>query len=119
MLAYAADAPRFAERRRSPSALIAIVGLHAVALAALMATKMEVIRDPFNGTEITFVDEVEPPPEVLPPPPEVSEVVPLPTQSHIEIVPPVVPIDPIGPPVVAFPIPLPPLGPIAGGGAAA
>ena len=42
MLAYAANAPRFGERRRSPKALGLIVAAHAVALAALMTAKMDV-----------------------------------------------------------------------------
>lgn len=118
MLAYAADAPRFAERHRSPSALMLIVGVHAVALGVLMTTKMDVIRGTFTPTAITFVDPVAPPPEPVPPPPEVKQTTARPTESHIEVVPPVVPIGSIGDPIVG-PTPIPEIGPIAGAGTAA
>jgi protein TonB len=73
MLAYAADMPRTAQRTNSPKALTLIIAGHALVIAAVMATKMEVIGP--------FIDEVPTliPIQPLPPPPKpVDEVEPQP-----------------------------------------
>ena len=116
MLAYAANAPRFAERGRSPKALMLIVGAHAVALAALMTARMDIIPRDKDGIDVTFIDPIKPPPEPTPPPPP-SPSTPSPRPpSVIDTVPPVVPINPIGPITVDLPIDPGPVIPIAGGG---
>jgi protein TonB len=49
MLAYAANAPRHAERRSSPNALLAVIAAHIAVVAAVMSAKMELsgrILDP-------------------------------------------------------------------------
>ena len=117
MLAYAADAPRFAERRTSPRALTFIVGAHVIAVAAVMTAKMDV---PIIGRDppIKIIDIFDPPvpPEVVPPPPERTQEPVREPRSRIDTTTPIVPIDPVGPTFVPIPNPLPPLGPITGDG---
>lgn len=113
MLAYAADAPRFAERRRSSKALLLIVGAHAAAIGVLMTTKMEVIRDTFSGTEVTFVPA--PISEPQDPPPPQKPAAQQPRVSQVDTPEVVIPIEPIGPAFINPPID-PPIGPIAGTG---
>ena len=116
MLAYAAHAPRFGERRRSPSALLLIVGVHAVAVGVLMTTRMEVIRDKFEGTEVTFVPAPIPEPQDPPPPQPQQPSTEQPPISQVDTPDIIVPIEPTGPVFTNPPIDDVPLGPIAGGG---
>jgi protein TonB len=116
MLAYAANAPRFADRRKSPKALLLIVGAHAAALSAVMMVKMDVqiVRDP----PIKIIDIFDPPPPkpvatTPPPEPRSSPQRPI---STIDTVKPIIPIDKIGPVVAETPIQQPPIGPIPGVG---
>jgi periplasmic protein TonB len=63
MLAYAANAPRNAERPSSPNAMLAIIALHVAAVAVVMSAKMDLphrILD--RPTEVTFVPTPQPPP---------------------------------------------------------
>ena len=117
MLAYAANAPRFAERGRSPKALLLIVGAHVAALAVLMTAKMDIIPIDRDGIDVTFVDPVRPPPDPTPPPPS-SKSQQQPSQSRIDRPESIVPLDPVGPIALDPPVQLPPLGPIAGTGSA-
>jgi protein TonB len=118
MLAYAANAPRFAERRRSPKALMLIVGAHAMALAALMTAKMDLPITKYVPTQIIDISDPVPP-EPTPPPQPQHQVKPQPVQSVLDTVRPVVPINPIGPITVDPPIDPTPIIPIAGGGTVA
>ena len=117
MLAYAAHAPRFAERRKSPKALLLIVGAHAAALGVLMTAKMDV--DSNGGFTRTIVDLIKvppPPPENIVPPPK-TDIKPQPTKTFIDRTRPIVPLERAGP-VVQIPADNPPPpGPIAGSGA--
>lgn len=115
MLAYAVNAPRFADRRKSPKALLLIVGAHAVALAVLMTAKMEFIPIKPDGIDVTFVDPIKPPPDPTPQPPK-PEADTRTTQTVIEQIRPIVPLDQSGPIVQDPPENLPPLGPLAGTG---
>ena len=115
MLAYAADAPRFADRRKSPKALLLIVGAHAVALAVLMTAKMEFIPVKPDGIDVTFVDPIKPPPDPAPQPPK-PETDTRTTTTVIDQIKPIIPIDQTGPVVQDLPEDPPPLGPIAGTG---
>ena len=116
MLAYAANAPRFGERRRSPSALLLIVGVHAIAVGVLMTTKMEVIRDRFART--TLIDIVDPiPPEPTPQPPQPQpESTQQPIRSQVDVTKPIIDTTDTGPVFVDTPIKPPPIGPLAGTG---
>ncbi|MCL6741523.1 TonB family protein [Sphingomonas sp. RB56-2] len=62
MLAYAADSPRTAERTGSPKALTLIVAGHALALAAVLTARPEIIER-MLPKPITVVDVRVPPPE--------------------------------------------------------
>ena len=91
MLAYAAH--RRSRRHINPPTLIAIVGVHAVALTLLATAKME--GSPIEGviTELIPVAlEKEPPP--LPPPPTPQPARPTPRDSQIDRTPPIVPSNP-------------------------
>ena len=110
MLAYAATAPRFAERRPSPNALLAIIAGHVALLAVVMSAKMDVPGRLSREPPTIFIPVPNPPP---PPPTPMPQSAPrLPpgptvTEPHI-------PVQPLpGPdlsPTPAFPDP----GPIAG-----
>ena len=118
MLAYAANAPRFADRRRSPKALVLIVGAHAAALAVLMTAKMEVRRLDNGGIDVTFIDPIKPPPERTPPPrpkPQ-PQAAPQPRETFVDITKPIIPIDTVGPTVELGPPNQPPPVPIPGTG---
>jgi protein TonB len=75
MLAYAANAPRHAERRPSPNAMLVVIAVHVAALAALMSAKMDLPTRIFD-----------PPPTVvsipLPKPPPTPVVTPTRPQSN-------------------------------------
>ena len=72
-----ANTSGFADQRRHPNALIFIVGAHAVAIAAVMMAKMDVIPvlDPVTTT-VELIEEQQPPkPEPPKPTPETKEQV--------------------------------------------
>jgi protein TonB len=93
MLAYAAN--RRSRRRLSPSALMMIVGMHAVAIGLLITAKMDIdsIRPPVK-TDIYNVP-LPPPPEQPKPKPEPrverDTLLPPPPDSRIDNPPPVIP----------------------------
>src|SRR4051794_18326121 len=63
MLAYAAYAPRHAERRSSPNAMLAIVAVHIAALAAVMSAKMDLpARILERPIDLILVPTAKPPP---------------------------------------------------------
>ncbi len=69
MLAYAANAPRHAERRSSPNAMLAIIAVHVAAIAVVMSAKMDLrqhIIDP--PTKVIDVQLPKDPPPVPQPP---------------------------------------------------
>ena len=118
MLAYAANAPRFGQRGRSPTALTLIVGAHAVALAALMTAKMDMPITHWVPTTMIDIKDPPPPDPVEPPPPPQNPVKPQPTKSVIDQVKPLIPLDPVGPIKLDPPVKDMPIGPIAGAGSA-
>lgn len=65
MLAYAANAPRTAERRSSPNAMLAIIAVHVALLAAVMSARGDLSR---HRPEPPIVVDTIPLPK--PPPPE-------------------------------------------------
>jgi len=70
MLAYAASAPRTAERRSSPNAMLAIIAGHVALVAVVMSAKMDLpgrlIDKPI---EVSLVPSPQPPPPDQPPAP--------------------------------------------------
>ena len=63
MLAYAASRPIIGARRPSPNAMLAIIGIHVAAIAALMSAKMELPpRFIDRPTVIDFIHPKPPPP---------------------------------------------------------
>ena len=94
MLAYAANAPRTAERRSSPNALLAIIAGHVALVAVVMSARMDLPAQILDGPiKIIRLHPIDPPP----PPHPVRQAHPLP-----------------GPTVADPPVPLPPSpGPIA------
>ena len=63
MLAYAVNAPRHAERRSSPNAMLAIVAVHVAVIAAVMSVKMDLPRPTRDKpTIIEWIDPATPPP---------------------------------------------------------
>ena len=107
MLAYAASAPRFAERRSSPNALLAIIAGHVALVAVVMSAKMD-LPLPFKEKpiEVTWIDPIEPPPpNPLRPAPR-PQPGPTVTDSRIPV-PPLPGPDLSRDPVAADPIPLP------------
>ena len=70
MSAYAST-PGFAGHRRHPSALLFIVGGHAVLIAAVMTAKMDLpVKFIPDITRVRLLPNDPPPPEPLPPPPK-------------------------------------------------
>lgn len=63
MLAYAASAPRFAERRSSPNAMLTIIAAHVALVAVVMSARMDLPARIIDGP-ITLIPihPVEPPP---------------------------------------------------------
>ena len=115
MLAYAANAPRFGERRRSPSALLVIVGVHAVAVGVLMTTKMDIgAHGDFTRTIVDLIKVPPPPPTNVPPPPKTQTTPPSNPVSKVDVTEPVIPVEKSGPVFDQPPIEQPPIGPIAG-----
>lgn len=117
MLAYAADAPRFAERRRSLKALLLIVGAHVAALAAVMTARMDVPLTNFVPTRLIDLREVPPPPPTPAPPPPKAAPAKQPTPSVIDRPEPVMPVNPVGPAFQDPPVQPQPIVPLAGSGA--
>jgi protein TonB len=72
MLAYAANTPSIAARTGSPKALTLIIAGHALAIAAVMTAKMELV--PIDSFPIVELIDVRSPPP--PPPPPTGEVKP-------------------------------------------
>jgi periplasmic protein TonB len=101
MLAYAASAPRTAERSSSPNALLAIIAGHVALVAVVMSAKMD-LPARFIDRPITIIPirPVEPPP---PNPPVERTPRPQPGPTATD---PTVPLHSPGPDVV--PIPSPP-----------
>ena len=67
MLAYAANNPRPAGHAGSPKALTLIIAGHAVLIAAVMTTKMDVVRGtPFDPTVLIDIPSPPPPPQPEP-----------------------------------------------------
>jgi protein TonB len=63
MLAYAANAPRSAERSSSPNAMLAIIASHVALLAVIMSAKMDLPVSIVDGPmKIIRLRPVEPPP---------------------------------------------------------
>lgn len=116
MLAYAANAPRLAERRRSPRALLVIVGAHAAVLAAVMTAKMDIVREQFGGTDVTFVPAPIPEPQDPPPPQPQHQRPRDPAISRLDTPEPLLPIDPVGPLFNNPPLDIPATGPTIGTG---
>ena len=90
MLAYAAH--RRSRRHLSPPTLIAIVGVHAVALTLLATAKME--GGPIKGVItklIPIAPEIDPPPPPPPPPQTPQPARPTPRDSQIDRTAPIVP----------------------------
>lgn len=90
MLAYAANAPRHAERRSSPHAMLVVISVHVAVIAAVMSAKMDLPAKLTKGpVEIFFVPAPkEPPPETvieprLPQPPRQSTMDRLPKQMPL------------------------------------
>jgi protein TonB len=106
MLAYAASAPRTAERSPSPNAMLAIVAAHVALVALVMSAKLD-IPIHINGKpiEVTWIDPVEPPP---PNPPVQRTPHPQPGPTALE---PEVPVPPSPGPTLTPTPPLPNPGP--------
>jgi hypothetical protein len=106
MLAYAASAPRTAERSSSPNAMLAIIAAHVALVALVMSAKLD-IPIHINGKpiEVTWIDPVEPPP---PNPPVQRTPHPPPGAPALE---PEVPVPPSPGPTLTPTPPLPNPGP--------
>jgi protein TonB len=106
MLAYATNR-RILDRRPRPSALLVIVGAHALLLAAVMTARMDLPGKIVPTiTEVDLIDAPKPPPPDQPPPPQPQ---PQPRDSVIDQMPRIVPIpQPDKPQLDQTPIPLPP-----------
>jgi protein TonB len=103
MLAYAATAPRFAERRSSPNALLAIIAGHVALLAVVMSAKMDLPRRLLQEPPVISIPIPKPPP---PAPMPQSTPQPQPGPTTID---PHIPVQPLpGPdlsPMPTFPDP--------------
>ena len=106
-----APTPGFAVQRPHPKTLMLIVGVHVVALAAVITAKMEIpakfIPDP---TEITFIDPPKPPPPE--PQPRVKKADA--PKSRIDQPTAIVPVPRPDEPVIVDRTPSPPLPPTPG-----
>ena len=71
MLAYAASAPRTAERSSSPNAMLAIIAGHVALVAVVMSAKMDLpARFIDKPLEVSLVPSPQPPPPDPPPAPQ-------------------------------------------------
>jgi len=69
MLAYAANAPRHAERRSSPNAMLAVIALHVAVIAVVMSAKMDLPRRITDApTKVIDVQLPTDPPPIPQPP---------------------------------------------------
>ncbi|HEX8214641.1 MAG TPA: energy transducer TonB [Allosphingosinicella sp.] len=93
----------FFERRTiSPTSLTIVILLHAAGIGALALSKMDVAGiDPLKRLKVEHI-ELEKPPKEVPPEPAKDQK-PVPPQSQIDYVPPVVPSTPRGPVVLHDP----------------
>lgn len=108
-----APTPGFADQRRHPRALVMIVGIHAVAVAAVMTAKMDLPVVPHGGPiQIDWIDPPKPPPppDPTPQPPEPGT----PTRSTVDHVQPVIKTQPTSDLPIFDPSPVKDPGPIAG-----
>jgi periplasmic protein TonB len=113
MLAYAANAPRHAERRSSPNAMLIVIAAHVAAIAVLMSAKMDLPPRIFDPPT-TVIDVPLP---TTPPPPEPVRH-PMPPQPGPTMTPQPTPVAPPADPVVtADPVRIDP-GVLTGGGTA-
>jgi len=103
-----ASTPGFAAHRRHPSALLFIVGGHAVLIAAVMTAKMDLpTRFIPDITRVRLLPSDPPPPDPLPPPPKPERTPPQDSRfDRPDIVVPTPVLD--GPVVTDPPLPLPP-----------
>jgi protein TonB len=102
-----ASTPGFAAHRRHPSALLLIVGGHAVLIAAVMTAKMDLPTKFIPDiTRVRLLPSDPPPPEPLPPPPKPERTPP--QDSRLDRPDNIIPTPlPDGPIVTDPPIPLP------------
>jgi len=126
MLAYAANAPRTAERRSSPNALLTIIAGHVALVAVVMSAKMDLPTRMLDGPIMLIpIRPIDPPPPPdRPRPPTEHSHVPTVTQPQPNVpLPPIdtVPVDPrptilivdpgpgpsVDPPPVPRPTPVP------------
>ena len=110
MLAYAATAPRFAERRSSPNALLAIIAGHVALLAVVMSAKMDLPRRLLREPPVISIPIPKPPPPT-PMPRSTPRPQPGPTVTE-----PHIPVQPLPGPDLSPTPPFPDPGPIAGNG---
>jgi protein TonB len=103
-----ASTPGFPARRRHPSALLLIVGGHAVLIAAVMTAKMDLPTKFIPDiTRVRLLPSDPPPPDPLPPPPKPERTPPQDSRfDRPDIVVPTPALD--GPVVTDPPLPLPP-----------
>jgi len=108
-----APTPGFVDQRRHPRALVMIVGVHAVAIAAVMTARMDLPIVPHPGP--IEIDWIKPPPP--PPPPQPTPQPPksqTPSRSAVDRVPPVIKTQPTTDLPTFDPTPVKNPGPIAG-----
>src|SRR3954451_12968308 len=110
MLAYAATAPRFAERRSSPNALLAIIAGHVALLAVVMSAKMDLPRRLLREPPVISIPIPKPPPPT-PMPQSTPRPQPGPTVTE-----PHIPVQPLPGPDLSGTPAFPDPGPIAGNG---
>ena len=89
MLAYAASAPRTAERRSSPNAMLAIIAGHVALVAVVMSAKMD-LPTPFIDKPIQIIPlrPIDPPPPPNPLPNPAPRPRPGPTATDPSVPPP-------------------------------
>lgn len=109
-MATYAHVPAFAERKRHPRALVAIVAAHAALLTAVMMAKMD-LPQAFSPpiTKVDLIPEPKAPPPATPEPRAVPEPARSVVDQPIALVP--MPVDP-RPAVDSSPMPFPEPGPV-------
>src|SRR4051812_43354063 len=109
MLACAPSAPRHAERRSSPNAMLAIIAGHVALLAIVMSAKMDLPQKVIDRPiDVTWIDSIEPPPP-NPPVRHVTRHQPGPTVTD-----PMIPVLPSPGPIVTPTPPIPDPAPVIG-----
>ena len=115
MLAYAANAPRIAERRSAPNTLLFIIAGHVAVLAAVMSAKMDLPRRILDRPLVVTSIRVPPPPPANPIRPKVHTPMPVTAVDPQTWAPPkhvdTGPVEPLGPTTIDT-------GSLGGGGAA-